>query len=119
MIRIIIIVVALIAISVGGVFGMATFTPNLLPNAILNFLGVTVPAEEKEAEPIGRPSAKETVLIDIDPLQIPLFRDGTVDRSLFMHLMIEVRRGPDEDLVNNNLIPVSYTHLTLPTILRV
>ncbi|MDC0158913.1 hypothetical protein OAI47_04120 [Rhodospirillaceae bacterium] len=115
MIRIIIIVVALIAISVGGVFGMATFTPNLLPNAILNFLGVTVPVEEKEAEPIGRPSAKETVLIDIDPLQIPLFRDGTVDRSLFMHLMIEVRRGPDADLVNNNLIRIidaflSYVH---------
>ena len=115
MIRIIIIVVALIAISVAGIFGVATFTPNLLPNAILNFLGITVPAEETKAEPIGRPSAKETVLIDIDPLQIPLFRDGTVDRSLFMHLMIEVRRGPDEDLVNNNLIRIidaflSYVH---------
>ena len=115
MIRIIIIVVSIIAIGVASIFGMATFTPNLLPSAVLNLLGVTVPAEEKKVEFVGRPSAKETVLIDIDPLQIPLFRDGTVDRSLFMHLMIEVRRGPDEDLVNNNLIRIidaflSYVH---------
>ena len=115
MIRIIIIVVSLIAIGVAIIFGMATFTPNLLPNAVLNLLGITVPAEEQKVESPGRPSAKETVLIDIDPLQIPLFRDGAVDRSLFMHLMIEVRRWPDEDLVNNNLIRIidaflSYVH---------
>ena len=114
-IRIVIIVVGLIAIGLASIFGMAAFAPSLLPNAVLNLLGVTVPTEEKKAEPLGRPSAKETVLIDIDPLQIPLFRDGTVDRSLFMHLMIEVRKGSDADLVNENLIRIidaflSYVH---------
>jgi len=114
-IRIIIIVVVLIAIGLASLFGTATFAPGLLPNAVLNVLGVKAPLEEKKTKALGRPSAKETVLIDIDPLQIPLFRDGTVDRSLFMHLMIEVRQGPDVDLVNTNLIRIidaflSYVH---------
>ena len=52
MIRIIIIVVVFIAIGLASIFGMATFAPGLLPNAVLNLLGVTVPPEEKKAEPL-------------------------------------------------------------------
>jgi len=112
MIRIIIIIVVLITAVLGGGFGIVTFAPGFLPNPILNFLGVALPAEEKVANPKVRPSATETVLIDIDPLQIPLFRDGAVDRSLFMHIMIEVRRGADADLVNKELIRIIDSFLT-------
>ena len=68
MIRIIIIIVVLITAVLGGGFGIVTFAPGVLPNPILNFLGVALPAEEKVADPKVRPSATETVLIDIDPV---------------------------------------------------
>ena len=115
MVRIIVIIVLVIAIAVGGVFGVATFSPSLLPLSVLTFLGIELPPQEKPKDSSARPSAAETVLIDIEPLQIPLFRDGSVDRSLFMHILIEVRQGPDADLVNKELIRIvdsflSYVH---------
>ena len=115
MIRIIIIILLIIAIAVGGIFGVATFSPSLLPSPILTLLGIELPPQEKPRKNSARPSASETVLIDIKPLQIPLFRDGSVDRSLFMHILIEVRQGPDADLVNKELIRIvdsflSYVH---------
>jgi flagellar basal body-associated protein FliL len=115
MVRIIIIIVLVFAIAVGGVFGVATFSPSLLPSPILTLLGIELPPQEKTRKNSIRPTAAETVLIDIKPLQIPLFRDGSVDRSLFMHILIEVRQGPDADLVNKELIRIvdsflSYVH---------
>ena len=114
MVRIIIIVVAILALSVGGIFGLATFAPGMLPNALLDILGVEAP--EEESEPVSvRPNPLDTALVDLEPMQIPLFRDNKVERSLFMHILIEVRRGSDEKLINDNLIRIvdsflSYVH---------
>jgi len=114
-VRIIIIIVAVLALSVGGIFGLATFAPGLLPNALLDILGVEAP-EEEESKPVSvRPNPLDTALVDLEPMQIPLFRDNKVDRSLFMHILIEVRRGSDEKLINDNLIRIvdsflSYVH---------
>ena len=115
MVRIVIIVVAALALLVGGVFGVATFAPSLLPNAVLGVLGIEVPVEEEKETAPGRPNPLDTALIDLEPMQIPLFRDNKVERSLFMHILLEVRRGSDEKLVETNLVRLidsflSYVH---------
>ena len=111
MIRVLIIIVVVLAISVGGVFGVATFAPSLLPAMILEVLGIDVPKEETTVQPI-KPGPLETALIDLEPMEIPLFRDNKVDRKLFMHILIEVRRGQDEKIVNDNLIRIIDSFLT-------
>ena len=83
MIRILIIVVVAIALLIGGVFGVATFAPNLLPNMVLELLGIEPPKEKTITQPV-RPGPLETILIDLEPMEIPLFRDNKVDRKLFM-----------------------------------
>ena len=50
--------------------------------------------------------------IDLEPMEIPLFRDNKVDRKLFMHILIEVRKGQDENIVNDNLIRIIDSFLT-------
>ena len=101
MIRIVIIVVVAIALLIGGVFGLATFAPNLLPNMVLELLGIEPPKEKTITQPV-RPGPLETILIDLEPMEIPLFRDNKVDRKLFMHILIEVRRGKDEKIIEGN-----------------
>ena len=46
MIRILIIIVVTLAILIGGVFGVASFSPNLLPNMVLELLGIEPPKEK-------------------------------------------------------------------------
>ena len=46
MIRILIIIVVTLALLIGGVFGVATFAPNLLPNMVLELLGIEPPKEK-------------------------------------------------------------------------
>ena len=111
MIRILIIVVVAIALLIGGVFGVATFAPNLLPNMVLELLGIEPPKEKTIAQPV-RPGPLETILIDLEPMEIPLFRDNKVDRKLFMHILIEVRRGKDEKIINDNLVRIIDSFLT-------
>ena len=105
MIRIVIIVVVAIALLIGGVFGVATFAPNLLPNMVLELLGIEPPKEKTITQPV-RPGPLETILIDLEPMEIPLFRDNKVDRKLFMHILIEVRRGKDEKIINENVVRI-------------
>ena len=111
MIRILIIILVVLGISIGGVFGVATFAPSLLPTMMLDMLGIEVPKEESLAQPI-KPGPLETTLIDLEPMEIPLFRDNKVDRKLFMHILIEVRKGQDEKIVNDNLIRIIDSFLT-------
>tara|TARA_B100001939_G_scaffold52575_1_gene41834 strand:+ start:2465 stop:2953 length:489 start_codon:yes stop_codon:yes gene_type:complete len=111
MIRILIIIVVAIALLIGGVFGVATFAPNLLPNMVLELLGIEPPKEKTTAQPV-RPGPLETILVDLEPMEIPLFRDNKVDRKLFMHILIEVRRGKDEKIINENLVRIIDSFLT-------
>ena len=111
MIRILIIIVVAVSLLLGGVFGVAKFAPNLLPNMVLEFLGIEPPKEKINAQP-QRLSPLETILIDLEPMEIPLFRDNKVDRKLFMHILIEVRRGKDETIINENLIRIIDSFLT-------
>ena len=59
-----------------------------------------------------RPGPLETILIDLEPMEIPLFRDNKVDRKLFMHILIEVRRGNDEKIINENVVRIIDSFLT-------
>lgn len=94
--KIVVILVLLLVLAGGGVFGISMFAPGLLPPMVLEMLGQEVPPEEEKVE--ERPAV--TVLVDLEPLSIPIFRDGQVDRFLVLHLLIEVRPGADFDLVN-------------------
>ena len=52
MIRILFIIVVTLAILIGGVFGVASFSPNLLPNMVLELLGIEPPTEKIIAQPV-------------------------------------------------------------------
>lgn len=98
--KIVVILVLLLVLAGGGVFGVSMFAPGLLPPMVLEMLGKEVPPEgEKE-----RPAV--TQLIDLEPLSIPIFRDGQVDRFLVLHLLIEVRPGADFELINRKKVRI-------------
>ncbi|MEO9899758.1 flagellar basal body-associated FliL family protein [Nisaea sp.] len=94
--KIVVILVLLLVLAGGGVFGISMFAPGLLPPMVLEMLGKEVPPEEEKVE--VRPAV--TVLVDLEPLSIPIFSDGQVDRFLVLHLLIEVRPGADFELIN-------------------
>ncbi len=98
--QIVIILVVLIALAGGGVFGVSMFAPNLLPPPVAALLGVAPPEGEEEQVKVEAPIS--TVLVDIEPVSIPLFRDGIVDRFLIMHALLECR-PEDQALVTQNL----------------
>lgn len=95
--KIVIILVVVILLAGGGVFGVSMVAPGLLPPAILAMLGQKVPIEEEE-EVEQRPEV--TALVDLEPLSIPIFRDGQVERFLVLHIFIEVEPGPNLDIIN-------------------
>lgn len=101
--KIVIILVVLLVLAGGGVFGVSMFAPGLLPPPVLAMLGQEVP-EEPEVKVEERPSV--TALLDLEPLSIPIFRDGQVDRFLVIHILIEVRPGPDLDLVTRHKLRI-------------
>jgi flagellar basal body-associated protein FliL len=108
--KLVIILVGVLALVGGGVFGTAMFAPGLLPPAVVTMLGQEVPPEPEK--PAVEPRPENTVLIDLEPLQIPLFRNDDVDRFLIIHILIEVRPGKDADLVNNKLLRIIDTFIT-------
>lgn len=108
--KLVIILVVVLALIGGGVFGTAMFAPGLLPPAVLTMLGQEVPPESEQSEVEPRP--ENTVLIDLEPLQIPLFRNDDVDRFLIIHILVEVRPGEHADLVNKNLLRIIDTFIT-------
>lgn len=109
--KIVIIIVALLALVGGGGFAAVTFTPTLVPVPVRNMLGIEVSAEEQaEAD---KPSS--TTLIDIEPITIPIFENGDVDRFLVMHVLLEVEPGEKQAYVNQQLprlidMFITYTH---------
>ncbi|MEQ8331753.1 flagellar basal body-associated FliL family protein [Nisaea sp.] len=94
--KIVVILVLLLVLAGGGVFGVSMFAPGLLPPVVLEMLGKEVPPRDETV--VERPAV--TQLIDLEPLSIPIFRDGQVDRFLVLHMLIEVRPGEDFELVN-------------------
>ncbi|UUX50225.1 hypothetical protein NUH88_00695 [Nisaea acidiphila] len=106
--KIVIILVILIALAGGGVFGVSMFAPGLLPPMVLEMLGQEVPPEEEKAVK-ERPSV--TQLVDLEPLSIPIFKDGQVDRFLVLHIFIEVEPGPNFELVNRDKVRIIDAYL--------
>lgn len=108
--KLVIIAVVLLALVGGGVYGTALLAPGMLPSAVLSALGQPVPPEPEK--PLVEPRPEETVLIDLEPLQIPMFRNDDVDRFLIIHILVEVRPGPHADLVNKKLLRIIDTFIT-------
>lgn len=108
--KLVIIVVVILGLIGGGVFGTAMFAPALLPPAVLTMLGQEVPPEPEKSDITPRP--EDTVLIDLEPLQVPLFRNDDVDRFLIIHILVEVRPGEHADLVNKNILRIIDTFIT-------
>lgn len=106
--RIVVILVVLLALVGGGVFGLSMFAPGLLPAPVLALLGKEPPVDDK---PKVTERPKQTVLIDLEPLSIPIFRNGDVDRFLVMHILIEVRPGEDQEKVNRNVVRIIDAYL--------
>lgn len=109
--KVIIIIVALLALLGGGGFAAVTFAPTMVPIPVRDLLGIEV--SEAEIEAASRPST--TTLIDIEPLTIPIFENGTVDRFLVMHVLLEVEPGEKQAYVNQQMprlidMFITYTH---------
>ena len=109
--KIVIILVVLLALVGGGGFAALTFAPDVVPVPIRKMLGVAV---DESAEPeVKKP--ERTTLIDIEPLTIPMFENGQVDRFLVMHVLLEVESGEKTAYVNAMLprlidMLITYTH---------
>lgn len=99
--KLVIIIVILLVLAGGGLFGAATFAPALVPPAILTALGMEVPEPEEPKD--ERPSPDQTTLIELDPISIPIFEDGDVDRFLVLHVLLEVEFGPNQAYVNEQM----------------
>ena len=93
--KIFVFLMLLIMLAGGGVFGLAVLSPGLLPPEVLTMLGRDVPLPEEKV----KERSAETVLVDLEPLSIPIFRDGQVNNFLILHMLIEVLQGPDADLI--------------------
>ncbi len=109
--RLLFVVVLILIAAGGGLFATSIFAPNILPPFVLEILGQEASSEKPPIE-VERPSATETVLIDLEPMEIPLFKDNAVDRSLFMHILIEVLPGENADLVNGNILRIIDVFIT-------
>ncbi len=94
--KLVIIIVVVLVLLGGGLFGAITFAPDLVPAPIRNLLGVTV---EEPAEPTEPPPPENTALIDMEPLTIPIFEDGDIDRFLVIHMLLEVEVGDSQAYV--------------------
>jgi len=110
-VKIVIILVVLLMLIGGGVFGVATFAPDLLPPPIRSALGIEI---EESDEPREQVRPENTTLIDLDPLTIPIFEDGDVDRFLVMDVLLEVEFGENQAFVNQQMpriIDAMITHV--------
>src|SRR3546814_16524766 len=87
----VVIIAVLAALIGGGGFAAVTFVPTMVPVPIRNLLGIEV----SEAEQAESDKPSHTILIDIEPLTIPLFANGTVDRFLVMNILLEVERSEE------------------------
>jgi len=106
--KIIVILVVLLVLAGGGVFGVSMFAPGLLPPQVLSMLGQEVPPEDPNKV---KERPRVTQLIDLEPLSIPIFRDGQVDRFLVLHMLIEVEPGPNFELINREKVRIIDAYL--------
>lgn len=109
--KVIVILVVLAALIGGGGFAAVTFAPTMVPVPIRNLLGIEV----SEAEQAESDKPSQTTMIDIEPITIPLFTNGNVDRFLVMHILLEVEPGEKQAHVNAQLprlidMFITYTH---------
>lgn len=103
--RVIIIIVVILALLGGAMFGLAHFMPGVLPPALATLLGAP-PEDEGPHDMVPEVHPQDTTLVDIEPITLPLFTDGEVDRFLIIHLYLEVRTGPDVASVNQLMTPI-------------
>jgi len=101
-VKLIIIVVGLLLLAGGGTYGVSMFAPGLLPAPVAAMLGAA-PPEDGEAMDAEPEKPTDTALIDMDPITIPLFADGDVDRFLVIEIFLEVEAGPDVLYVNGQM----------------
>lgn len=109
--KIVVIVVALLALLGGGTFAAVTFAPALVPAPVRDLLGVEVPEIDPDA-PAPRPT--NTTMIEIEPLTIPIIQGGAVDRFLVIHVLLEVESGEKAAYVTAQLpriIDLFITHI--------
>jgi flagellar basal body-associated protein FliL len=107
--KIVIILVVLLALAGGGLFGVASFAPDLLPPPLQSLMGIEVAEAE---EPVEDKPPENTTLIDVDPLTIPIFEDGDVSRFLVMDILLEVEFGEKQNYVNQQMPRIIDTILT-------
>lgn len=107
--KIVIILVVLLALVGGGLFGVASFAPHLLPPPVQTLMGIEV---AEPAEPVEEKKPENTTLIDVDPLTIPIFEDGDVSRFLVMDILLEVEFGEKQNYVNQQMPRIIDTILT-------
>lgn len=107
--KIVIILVVLLALAGGGLFGVASFAPDLLPPQVLALMGIELP---EPTEPVEETKPENTTLIDVDPLTIPLFENGDVSSFLVMDILLEVEFGEKQNYVNQQMPRIIDTILT-------
>ena len=107
--KILIILVVLLALVGGGLFGVASFAPDLLPPQLQTLMGIEV---AEPIEPVEEKKPENTTLIDVDPLTIPIFEDGDVSRFLVMDILLEVEFGEKQAYVNQQMPRIIDTILT-------
>lgn len=79
--KIVIILVVLLALIGGGGFAAWTF----MPEVVRPLLGMDVPAGMEKPKP-----PPPTSVIDLEPMVLPLFENGTVRRFFVMEISVEV-----------------------------
>ena len=98
--KFVVVIVVLLVLLGGGLFGAITFAPGMVPAPIRDLLGVEYVEPEAPAE---APRPENTALIDMDPITIPIFEDGDVDRFLVLHMLLEVEVGDNQAYVNTQM----------------
>ena len=87
----------------GGVFGLSQFALGILPAPVRDMLGIVY------VEPVvaykKRPP-NETVLINLEPMSLPMIRDNDIDRFLVLHILIETLPGQNAEKINQNLLRI-------------
>lgn len=92
--KIVIILIALLLLLGGGGFAAWTFFPDM----VKPMLGIYPEGQEPPPPPAA------TGIVDIDPLIMPIFEDGTVRRFLVLELSFEVYQ-PNGNLIVQSQLP--------------
>ena len=111
--KIIIIVAAVLVLLIASVFGLAMFAPTVLPGFMQNLLGVAPEAAEKPDKKVEeRPPPGSTTLIDLEPLTVPIIKDGEIARFLIIHILVEARPGPGEAVIQAKIPYILDAYIT-------